>query len=435
MPPRLVGPRAPRHEVRIAVVIQVALLLLVTGNLARVPIFHAQGGSKDVPLLLNDLLAVGIVAIGAAAALLHHRFRVDAVALIGLAFAAFGGLTAVAGVSRFGFSTGELLVALGFVARWVLYFGIYMIGINAICARDVWPVWTALERATLAFAAFGLVQAAFLPNFAFIVYPDSGVNWDAQRHRLVSTFLDPNFAGAFIFIALLVQVSMLSVGVRVPRWKPLLLLAALVVTLSRSSVLGFLVGLGLIVFISGLSKRLVALLTIPVLGVVAVLPAFLRFAADYNKTTLSDQSALGRITAWAHQWTIFSEHPIVGVGLNAWGAISKRRDWITIGNSSLSIEGGLLFVAALTGVVGLSLFLGMVSIVIVRARRVWRDHTRLPHERGFATALPAVTVGILIHSMFANTLFSPLLLEPLWVLWAIGFVIAYEPLGQAPEPA
>jgi hypothetical protein len=433
MPPRLVGHETPRTEIRIAVVIQLTLLLLVAGNLARASVFQVQGGNKDVPLILNDLLVAGVVALGASAALLHRRLRIDVVALTGLAFAVVGALTAVAGISRFGFSGSEVFVALGFVARWLVYFGLYLVGINAIRARDVLPVWSALERATLLFSAFGLVQAAFLPNFAQIVYPDSGVEWDAQRHRLVSTFLDPNFAGALIFMVLLVELSFLSVGVRVARWKPLLLMAALIVTLSRSSVLGFIVGLGLIIMVHGLSKRILALLGVVAMGVIAALPQFLKFAAGYNKTTLSDESALGRLVAWAHQLIVFGEHPVFGIGLNAWGAISQRRGWLTSGNSSLSIEGGLLFVAALTGIVGLSLFVSMIAVVIVRARRVWRDPSRLPHERGIAIALPAITLAILLHSMFSNSLFYPMLMEPLWILWALGFVIAHEPLELVPE--
>ena len=60
MPPRLVGPGTPRYEVRIAVVIQVALLLLITGNLVRLPIFQAQGGSKDVFVHISAVEQAGL---------------------------------------------------------------------------------------------------------------------------------------------------------------------------------------------------------------------------------------------------------------------------------------------------------------------------------------------------------------------------------------
>jgi hypothetical protein len=104
--------------------------------------------------------------------------------------------------------------------------------INSVRGRDIEGVWSAAEAALLAIAAFGIVQAAFLPNFAFIVYPEARelLDWDPQRHRLVSTVLEPNVAAGMIITVLLVQLARLGCGLRVPLWKPVLLFAALVLT-------------------------------------------------------------------------------------------------------------------------------------------------------------------------------------------------------------
>ena len=101
-------------------------------------------------------------------------------------------------------------------------------------------LWRTLESTIIAFAAFGLVQAVFIPHFAQVVYPDSRVtiDFDEQGHRLVSTVLEPNMAGAMIMLVFLVQLAQLAGGVRISSWKPLLLFSALVATLSRSSFLG-----------------------------------------------------------------------------------------------------------------------------------------------------------------------------------------------------
>ena len=80
-------------------------------------------------------------------------------------------------------------------------------GGDALCRElphDAGERGDAVERdgEPLAFAGFGIVQSAFLPNFAQRIYPDARLylDWDPQGHRLVSTFLDPNFAGAFILL-------------------------------------------------------------------------------------------------------------------------------------------------------------------------------------------------------------------------------------------
>jgi O-antigen ligase len=431
--PQLVVPAERRVEFRVSIGIQAALLLLCVGNLVRIPIFSTGGGSRSVPLLLNDVVAVAIVALGAATALLRQRLRIDIVMGFALAFAAVGGLTTVAGVSRFGFSGGEVVVSLAFLARWLLYFGFYIVAINGLRARDVWPVWNAFERCVVAFSAFGLVQAAFLPDFAMIVYPDATTaDWDLQKHRLVSTFLDPNYAGALIMMALLVQLALLSSGARVARWKLALFGAALLVTLSRSSLLAMVIGIGCIVLARGLSKRLVAVLAVVSVGTLASLPYLIRFALQYNKLTVTDESAMGRLINWARAWTVFSEHPVIGIGFNAWGPISRREGWEAVSAAAFGIEGGVLFIAVLTGLVGLTLYLGTMHMVIRRARRTWRRPNLVPHEHGIAVAIPAVTIAMVVHSLFTSSLLHPFLMEPLWILWALGFVVWTDPVTANP---
>jgi len=405
-------------------------MAIAVGNLVRVPIASTHAGDRSIPLLVNDIAAVAIVGLGFLSIVLTRKLRVDSVMLAAAAFATLGGLTAIAGISRFGFSGAEVAVGLAFLARWLLYFGIYVVIVNAVRGSDVLAVWTALENVAVAFALFGLVQSAFIPNFAQRYYPDSvpAVDWDVQGRRLVSSFLDPNYAGMMILMPLLVQIGMLAAGAPVKRWKVLVLMGGLLATLSRSSILGFVLALGIIMVQRGLSKRLLSLFVTVGIALLAAAPALLRFAAGYNKTTLSDPSALGRIVNWIRLWNVFVEHPIVGIGFNTWGALARRRGWATVASTSLGTEGGLLFVMALTGLVGLTIFLAMFGTIAWRGRRVWRDTTRAPLERGLALAIPAMIPAILFHSLFTNSLFLPLLMEPMWVLFGLGFVVANDPL-------
>ena len=73
--------------------------------------------------------------------------------------------------------------------------------------------------------------------------------WDPQGRRLVSTFLDPNLAGGLIVVALLLACARIAAGDSVPLWRPGVLVTALVMTVARSSFLGFVVGLAVLVFL------------------------------------------------------------------------------------------------------------------------------------------------------------------------------------------
>src|SRR5581483_7628174 len=214
------------------------VMLLIVANLGRIPVLST--GDHEAPLLVNDLCVACILAAGAIAIMRGRSLRLDRAATAAIAFAAVGGISAALAIPRFGLAPGEVLVSVAYLVRWLMYFGIYVVAINGLAARDVRPVWHAVETMLLVFAAFGVLQSAFLPGFAQLVYPTSRLfdDWDPQGHRLVSTVLEPNIAGAMLLIGLITQLSLLAAGARVARWKPLLLFTALVLTLSRSAVLG-----------------------------------------------------------------------------------------------------------------------------------------------------------------------------------------------------
>src|SRR5262245_31964240 len=99
-------------EVRIPVLLQLALLLMVVANLGRIPIFSS--GGRDVPVLVNDL-AIGVVLLaGMAAMAAHRRFVVDRVVGFALLFAAIGAVSAFLTIPRFGLTPIEVVVSLAY---------------------------------------------------------------------------------------------------------------------------------------------------------------------------------------------------------------------------------------------------------------------------------------------------------------------------------
>jgi len=427
--PPLLVPWAPESRgfvIRGADALRAAIALLVVANLGRIPVFST--GDREAPVLLNDLCVAAFVAVGFAISLGRRSFRLDRIGLVSLSFAAVGAASALASAQRLGLTSFELLVSLAYLGRWLAYFAIYLVMINVVRGGDVSAVWGTLESTVLAIAGFGIVQAIFLPGFAQLVYSDSRpfLDWDPQGHRLVSTILEPNIAGAMLMSILLVELAQISVGARVPRWKPLLLFSALVLTLSRSSALGLALGIGVIIAVYGIPKRLIRAAAIASVLALAALPKLIGFAASYGKIGI-DRSALARLAAWGMALRVFADHPWIGVGFNTYGFVVEREYGVPrLGVANYSTDGGLLFAAVMTGTVGLALLLWLFYLVYRRCASVWRAKVATPEHRGIAIGTLASIGAIGAHSIFVNSLFTTFVMEIMWVLVGLTFAIARE---------
>lgn len=421
-------------RLRVTDALRIALVVLVSGHLGRVPLLSGSG--KEAPILLNDLVVMSLVAVGALAVVRTRRVRLDGVARLGLIFGLVGGVSALLAVPRFGLSAGELAFSLAYLARWIAYFGIYIVVINTARARDVPVLWSAFETVVVAFALVGIFQAAFLPGFAQIVYPESqiGVDWDYQGHRLVSTFLDPNFAGALIAVALIVQVALLTTGAPVSIPRLVVLACALVLTISRSSILAMLVGMAIVVMVKGISRRVIRLGAAAVILLAPLLPWVFAYAASLNKFTL-DASALGRVFSWLRALELFVQHPVLGVGFNTLGFAQRAYGYEVEGASSFGVDGGLLFIAVTTGVAGVAIYIAMMVSLTRRCRAIWRSSVRTPLERGIAVGAVAATGGIVVHSLFVNSIVYPFLMEAMWVLWGLTYAATQQGPGGGPMGA
>lgn len=405
-------------SVKPVVVLQISLLLIVLSNLGRIPVLDL--GDRQAPLLISDFGAGATIVAAMLTAMRNRSLRLDAAALAGLLFASIGGLSALSAMPRFGLSAFEIFASLAYLARWLMYFGLYIVTINYAKDSNTDAIWRALENAILIFAAFGIVQAIFLPNFAQMVYPEQASQMDRQGHRLQSTVLEPNIAAAMILTVLLPQIARLSSGERFPTWRPLLLVVALLATLSRSGLLGFGVGILVIISVRGISRRALRLASITLVGLLAFLPRLLEFASSYNKLSVTDASALSRLAAWQRALQLFLENPWFGIGFNTYGFVQEHRGFERSGASSYATEGGLLYIAVMTGIVGLATFVAMTGIVFRSCRRVWRDGDATPRDRGLAVGTVAATLAILVHSIFVNSITVPFVMEPLVVLWGLS---------------
>ena len=391
---------------------------LALGNVGRIPALVL--GGRNSPLVAADAVVVLVwillfVAIGSGRA----RIVVDDVMAAAFAFVTAAAVSTVFAFSRYNLGVVEGAGVVAFLLRWFAYFGWYPFVAWCLTPDESRDAWRFIERALLVFAVFGIFQSAFLPGFAQMVHDGGGElpTWDIQGRRLVSSILDPNFAGILVVIALVFRLSRVAEGIRENAAAMATLAAAVLLTVSRSAILALVVALVVLAVARGLRAPLFRVI---VLGVVLVLPflsLLLSFAASFNKLGY-DASAAQRLVPWIRAGRLLIEHPWFGVGFNAIKQAQESHGWRSVGGADVSLDGGLLFVAAMTGVIGLWLYVRMLLCVVRGARGVWKDGAVDPASRAHATATVAATAAVVVHSFFVNSLLLPFVMQILWVMWA-----------------
>lgn len=402
-------------------------------------------GGRNAPIVLNDLILIPVWAT--LLAVVARRLRpwpVDKVTTWTLAFIVVAVVSLVQAISMWELSAEGMVGPASFLARWILYAGWFWLVTVCFTAGEARSGVRLVERAIYAIAAFGILQSAFLPGFAQMVGAGGAEKtWDEQGRRLVSTMLDPNFAGILIVIALLLRLARERSDVRPPaasleRTSSLRLTAAslvlpllgvaLLLTLSRSAMLALAVGVVVLVWTRGINRRLAGIFLGGSLLLLPFITLLLRFAEGFNKLGL-DASAAQRLVPWSRALIMLRDHPWLGVGFNAVEQAQLAYGWQQIGGADVSLDGGLLFVAAMTGVVGVAMYLALLGSALVICRRVYRKSTD-EGERALASGAAAATVAVVVHSFFTNSLLLPFVMQVLWLLWGTVAVMA-RPLKVA----
>jgi O-antigen ligase len=403
----------------------VFLCSLLLGQVAKVPLVSTD--IKTARILVSDLVAAALGAWLFASVLVGGRIRLDRPILLFAGFVAVNALAITVAAVRFGLTAGEVAFSSLYLIRWSLYATLYLFALTALRRTAAPRIIRAAVTVCAVFAAFGIFQSIFLPNFAFIVYPDATpyIDWDIQGNRLVSTFLDPNFAGAFIMFGLLYAHA--QSADRKPSY-PLLALfwVALILTLSRSSIIATVVGLGLLT----IRTRTFGRLFVPVasFALVATLAAdrLIQFAASYNKLTLFDASALARLGDWVLAWRIFIDNPLIGVGYNTFGVIRTAYGSPASGSMAFGSDGGILYMAAVSGIVGVALLGAVLWRITMIGWRTYQIRTLPQPVRVLGLALYVWIPSLMIQSAASNSIFYPFIIGFLFLLGGLCARQYYE---------
>ena len=182
-------------------------IALCLGNVGRIP--SAALGGRSTPLVVADLVVASVWGFLLFAVVLGRgRIVIDDVMSATVAFLIAATVSTGLAFTRYNLGVVDGAGVAAFLIRWIAYFGWYPFVVWCLTPDESRDAWRYIERALLVFAVAGIVQSAFFPGFAQMIHDGGDLpTWDVQGRRLVSSVLDPNFAGVLIVIALLFRLA------------------------------------------------------------------------------------------------------------------------------------------------------------------------------------------------------------------------------------
>lgn len=245
----------------------------------------------------------------------------------------------------------------------------------------------------------GICQYVISPDIRHLAVSD----WDPHYYRIVGTLLDPGFIGILLVLFLL------FVFQNPPNNKlhyyllQITTYTTLALTYSRSSYLALLVASASVSYTKKSWKPFIFTFFI-LLFTIFALP---RSPGGEGVKLERTNSITARIQNWRNSFAIFSDHPVIGVGFNAYRYAQNNAGFLQSSNwlkshAGAGADSSLLFVAATTGVIGLIFYLNLIrNLFLIKPIR---------YE----------LAALLTHSLFLNSLFYPFVLFWLAALVSIS---------------
>jgi probable O-glycosylation ligase (exosortase A-associated) len=322
---------------------------------------------------------------------------------------------------------------------------ITLVGANALRSRAQLRV----------FSAFAL--------FAFLIYPGRGalLNYITGAFVLAGgravwngVYSNPNDLAAIAMLVLSIAAG-LAVSER-NRWLRLAALAtaaflAFVIFITQSR--GALVALG--VFVAAVlwrapkRQRVRAALATAAVGAVVIafapssawdrLSGLKNVNSDDMSQVDAEGSATQRFEIWKVARTIISEHPVTGVGIEAYPyehtRVAPRPEFKYTARGNRDTHSTYLNVAAETGLIGFALFMSIIVVTVRYAERVRRRAaTRDPAGAHQLLLLEFGMLAYLVAGIWGSYAKLNMLYLHLVLLWCTAKALETESVGVAPPP-
>ena len=307
-------------------------------------------------------------------------------------------------INSLGKNVNEIAVAFLYLARWIIYAGLYFVLINKkITSLFHFPIVSLLIYMGFAFAVFGLIQYFAFPD----IRPLAIYQWDPHFYRLVGTLLEPGFIGLILVLTMI-----LINGGRQARFINYFLLViiylAFVLTYSRSAYLAFIAAITAIGYFKKSLKFFLIALCIFILTIL-VLP---RPAGEGVK--LERQASIySRLESWHQGLQVFRKNPFLGIGFNYYRYEARDFGFLPdkwqVSHAGAGVDNSFIFILATTGIIGFIFYLNMFYKITIYA---------LSKKQKTKIIIIASLSAIIIHAFFNNTLFYPWVMIWFWIFCA-----------------
>lgn len=368
-----------------------SLVTLLTGQLVRLP-FGESGA-----ITLTDLFVASTVTIFIIDALLIRKsLKIPKTIFTPFVLFTLSATASTVAALNF-FSLAQITVSSLFLIRFIVYFLLCVVVYNSISKSSIEKWINVLLIVGVIFAFLGFFQLTFFSDLSAL----QAFGWDPHQMRLVSTLLDPNFAGC-VFAVL----TALSISFYLYKNRKIYLLAsavfilAIILTFSRSSYLAIATVVATVGFVKAPKILLIS-------AAVFIL-AFTTIGQVRNRiigALTIDETATARIESWQKAITIFKGNEILGVGFNTYRYAQENYGFFSFdnplgGHSGAGSDSSILLVAATTGIIGLGLYLYLLANIF----RVFKHNSKIsPLHLGALSAF----LGLIVDSQFVNSLFFP----------------------------
>jgi O-antigen ligase len=377
----------------------VSLLLFPFAELAKVQF-------NFISISLNDLILLVVFAVWVT----KNRFKINfGKSELGkpiVLFASVAFLSLVLNLSWL--SLNEFLISFLYLMRWVLYASVYFI-LLSFDKNFLNKLRYVLVIPIALFLLIGYVQFFFYQNLRNLYY----LGWDEHLYRLFSSFLDPNFAGAFFVLTFIYLLHLVLINLKNKALFILLTsisilnLIAIYLTYSRSALIMLFVSLG--VFLLLLNKKKFLFLT--ALGLILMIFISPKAFQTEGTNLLRVASSEARIQSAKIAADIFGYNPVTGVGFNSYRFAQHKYGYLTdekwqVTHSGAGTDNSFLFILATTGVIGFGAYLYLISRMA---------KSSISKSSLISKMFLASLVGILISSLFVNSLFYVYIMQWIWI--------------------
>lgn len=371
-------------------------LALISGQLIKIPLF-THGG-----VILLDFLVLILIVLGTLK--LNLRFKKFPLWIITAFFFILIAIISLI-TTPLNLVWKEYYTSLSYTIRFSSYIFLGLILVNGLIKDLEKKILLTLSISGVCLAFIGLLQLVIVPDLSFL----TAWGWDPHYFRTVSTFLDPNFLGAYFTLTLIILYQSKPLA---KKWNTIfftLVFLALMTTFSRGAYLGFGAGFLALSFLNKSRKLLILTILLSIL----LLSSYIFYQKVVAQVRNIDrtQSAEYRLNSWQQGLSIFEKQPFLGVGFNAYRYALKKYQ---MGNSQFleshgasSNDSSLLYVLATTGILGFVFYLNFLGSLF------WTGYKNLS-KNAWGIILLSGLISQFMQSFFSNTLFYPPLL--LWLV-------------------